>query len=230
MQETNPTSEQSALLGEVIQRAKSQLEQMIDLNPQAMVLLERTGHVMRANRAFISLIGASGYGSIIGEELSALFPGADRSVLQSLTDHRQGLATHDIVLNLEEGRIRRLRFTVVDGGHGSEALVIIAHDITDELLQADLAARANKVEAVRALMGALMHHLNQPLTVLMIRAKLMHQALEHGTAKPEEIQATFVEIMKLTMKMAALLQKVDAVKNYVTEEYIPGLEILDLDK
>ena len=40
----------------VLLRAKQELEHMIDLNPQGMALLDRSGIVRRANRALLELL------------------------------------------------------------------------------------------------------------------------------------------------------------------------------
>jgi hypothetical protein len=133
-------------------------------------------------------------------------------------------------VTLDGGRNLLLRFSVVGGGSDSGTLVVIAHDATLEKRQAELVEKAYKVEAIRALMGALMHHMNQPLTVVMIRAKLMQQALEGGKVNIEDLKSTFRDIMELTMKMAEMLKRVEGSGDYQTQEYIQGLSILKIDE
>jgi PAS domain S-box-containing protein len=214
---------------DMIQRAKSQLEQMIDLNPESMVLVDGVGSVLRANRSFVTLLGATNFGGVLGHTLTELFPFDDPSFFPSLLADRKDCESREIQVRLGDGRERLMRFTVVAGGQDTETLVVIAHDATHERLQAELIEKAYKVEAIRALMGALMHHLNQPLTVLMVRARLMQQALEKGQLDPETLKATFHDIMELTMRMANVLKKVEESDDYQTQEYIRGLDILKID-
>ncbi|MCE9614100.1 MAG: PAS domain-containing protein [Lentisphaerae bacterium] len=219
---------ESAPLGDLIQKAKTQLEQMIDLNPESMVLVNPAGDVLRANRAFVALLAADGYQGVLGRKLVELFPLEDLEFFSALLAGREGYDAREVSVRLGDGRERLLRFTVV-GGRDAETLVVIAHDATLERTQAELVEKAYKVEAIRALMGALMHHLNQPLTVVMIRAKLMQQAVEAGKVNTDELKSTFRDIMDLSMKMANILKKVEDSEDYKTQEYMSGLDILKID-
>ncbi len=216
-------------LGEVIQRAKSQLERMIDLNPESMALVDGKGTVLRANRALVTMLNASGFPKVLGQKLGALFPVEDGQFFEKLLVGEADHESAEISVRLDDGAARLLRFSVVVGGRDSETLIVIAHDATLEKSEADLIEKGYKVEAVRALMGALMHHLNQPLTVLMVRAKLTQQAVERGNLDPEGLKATFNDIMDLTMRMANMLKRVEESDDYQTQRYIDGLDILKID-
>jgi nitrogen-specific signal transduction histidine kinase len=159
-----------ARVAEAIQRAKVQLEHMIDLNPECMVLVDQDGQVLRANRAFLELLHEGQFQSVLGSPLANLFPSVERAFFTSLLANKTNHSWFEKNEKMAEGGERRLQFGVLSGGASSEALVVIVHDVTRDQEKSALLEKGFKVEAVQALMGALMHHLNQPLTVVMIRA------------------------------------------------------------
>ena len=220
--------EQAADLSEAIQKAKAQLELMIDLNPQSMVLVDEAGSVVRANRAFLSLVGANAFRDVLGRPLGDLFD-AETGGLDVLLAERGGHASCENRVRLPSGAEGILRFTKVGGGSDADTIVVIVEDVTALRAAEVRAEKSNKLQAVQALMGALMHHMNQPLTVVMIRAKLMHQALEKGSVDPEQIKSAMKDIMDLTMKMATLLRQVEQSRDFETQEYVKGLDILKID-
>jgi len=214
-------------LGGVIERAKRQLEHMIDLNPESIVLVDRGGIVLRVNRAFLGLLGVREFADVLGRPLLELVPTPDADVLATIL---RGAAGGDgCECRIEIGGLPRLLRITSAGAESNDVLVLIVQDVTDARRDAELVEKAYKVEAVRTLMGALMHHLNQPLTVVMIRARLQLQALEEQRSKPEEIMTTLQDIMKLTMKVADVLRRVESSRDYATQEYIQGVDIMRID-
>lgn len=214
-------------LGGVIERAKRQLEHMIDLNPESIVLVDRSGVVLRVNRAFLALLGVREFADVLGRPLLELVPTPDADLLATVL---RGAAGGDgCECRIEMGGLPRLLRITSAGAESNDVLVLIVQDVTDARRDAELVEKAYKVEAVRTLMGALMHHLNQPLTVVMIRARLQMQALEEQRSKPEEIMTTLQDIMKLTMKVADVLRRVESSRDYATQEYIQGVDIMRID-
>lgn len=214
-------------LGGVIERAKRQLEHMIDLNPESIVLVDRGGVVLRVNRAFLALLGVREFADVLGRPLLELVRTPDADLLATVL---RGAAGGDgCECRIEIGGLPRLLRITSAGAESNDVLVLIVQDVTDARRDAELVEKAYKVEAVRTLMGALMHHLNQPLTVVMIRARLQLQALEEQRSKPEDIMTTLQDIMKLTMKVADVLRRVENSRDYATQEYIQGVDIMRID-
>lgn len=215
--------------GPAIERAKRELEHMIDLHPQGMMLVDGQGHVQRANRALLRLVGAAGFAEVLGRSLVDLFPGIDPT--QLLTPGAD--ASEARALSGEtpgpDGRPRRLRLTAVGAGAETARYVVLAHDETDAAAPDAHAERRYKQEAVRALMGALMHTVNQPLTVIMIKAHLLHLAMEEGTAHPDDSRRSLQEIMRLTTQVSDLLQTLEQPRDFVTQPYLRDVAILDVD-
>lgn len=122
------------------------------------------------------------------------------------------------------------RFTLVSIGEVSEARVLIVEDITSQKERAARDEKEHKKEAVRALAGALMHNVNQRLTVITVRAKLMLMTLEKDEIRAEELKKGMHDIVELALEIAGILAQLENQKDFVTETYLDGLEIMDLEK
>lgn len=214
-----------------IERAKQELEQMIDLNPQIMLMVDGAGIVMRANRALLDLLGLKGYQDVIGRRLHEIFPSASAEFFNALLEIGPESETmREAVIVQEAGQHRILRFTIVESGASANLNVVIVDDVTHEKEKAAALEKEHKKHAVQVLMGALMHNINQPLTVIMAKAHLMQLALEQNTMRPGDMKQSLKDIMKFTMEIAALLERVEHPKDFVTESYLPDMDILDIDR
>ncbi|OGV70256.1 MAG: hypothetical protein A2283_00350 [Lentisphaerae bacterium RIFOXYA12_FULL_48_11] len=216
------------VINRTIERAKQELEHMIDLNPQVMLLVDRNGRVVRANRALLELIGLPDFKKILGKGLNDLFPCEDKSFFQSLLSSKGGYDVQEIKVIFGPQIYRIMRFAIVSSDN--DVSVIIVNDITSEKEQAFHQEKKFKKEAVQALMGGLMHNVNQPLTVIMVQAQFMQLALEKGLARPEEMKKELQNIMTLTMQIADMLKTVERPKDFVTQPYLNGIDILDIQQ
>ena len=215
-------------LQETIQRAKVQLESMIDLNPQAMVFLDSAGIVMRANLAFVHLVGGQRFPDVLGISVFDLL-GLDEAIRKQLAGDSGPYTTVETTVPGPHDGERVLRISIVAGATASEARILVIDDVTALRQQEKRTEKTNKFEAIQALTGALMHNLNQPLTVIMIRAQLMLQAVEQGKATDDELRSTLSDIMDISMKMAGLLRRIETLDRFETQEYTKGLDILKLE-
>ncbi len=213
----------------VIEAAKRQLEQMIDSNPHTMLLVDRSQTIARANQAFLRLAGLARFDQALGHALSEFFACPDPHLFERMMDSG-GYAVCETLTNLPGKSDRTVRFTVIGSGRDTELFAVMAHDISDETGQALEQERAHKKEAVRSLMGALMHRINQPLTVIMVRAQLMALALEKNRIEPDDFAGSLQDIMKMTMEISQTLKSMETPTDFATEPYLPGLDILDLNR
>ncbi|MBA4387476.1 MAG: hypothetical protein C0404_05805 [Verrucomicrobia bacterium] len=213
-----------------IERAKLELENMIDLNPQVMMLVDKNGVITRANSALINLLGLGGYAEVLGKRLSSLFSCDDSAFFDQLLHATSGHRTRETHVQLCSDQKNILSFTAVPSGRGSGLYVVIVEDVTAEREKASQLEKEHKKEAVQALVGALLHNVNQPLTVILVRAHLMRLALEKGESRPGEILKNLQDIVKLTVQVADMLKLMETPRDFVMESYIKGVEILDLKK
>lgn len=213
---------------QMIERAKRELEQMIDLNPQAMLLVDAEHRVERANKALLEFLGLAGFEDVLHKRLEELFPGKDEFFAGLLAG--SGYASRESDVDSGTDTYRALRFRVVGAGEGGQLSALIIEDITKEkALAADL-ERQHKTEAVGPLVGALMHRINQPLTVITVRTKLMQMALERGEVDHEEFRKTLEDIGNLALEISNILRRAQNAKSFVTVMYDRTTDILDLDK
>jgi nitrogen-specific signal transduction histidine kinase len=213
---------------EIIQRAKQELEQMIDLNPQAMLLVDSAHRVGRANRALLEFLGLAGFKDVLDKRLEELFPGQDEFFAELLSG--SGYTSRELGVDVGTDRHRALRFRVVGAGEGGHLSAMIIEDITrDKALAAEL-ERQHKTEAVGPLVGALMHRINQPLTVITVRTKLMQMALDRGELNREEFRKTLSDIGNLAMEISDVLRRARNAKTFVTVTYDRTTDILDLER
>lgn len=214
-----------------IQQAKTQLEDMIDLHPEGMLLIDSRNRILRVNRALLGLVDMRSYGDILGRDLDEAFPVASGDGQIALLSTILGRAKQapEVAVTLHTGKRRVLHFSphaaVTPGG----VWVLTVRDPSSEKLEALRRERRHKKEAVKALVGALMHHINQPLTVLIVRARLMQMAISQGTATMPDLEIGVQEIAALSLQISEILKKVDGREDYETEEYTKGVDILRID-
>jgi len=227
MAETSQTNEES--LAAIIERAKQQLQHMIDLNPEGMLLVDAELIVTRANRAFLDLTGVTDFGSALGKRLDSLISFDDPEFAERLPAGKPGDDAMETEVGLAGGNKRIFRFTVVGSEAASGFWVLMVRDVTEEKQQALVREKTHKKEAAHQLTGALMHHMNQPLTVIMVTANLLKMELEKGEIDPEKLREGLEKIMSLATDTAKTLQMADEARDFVTEAYTDHLSIMDLE-
>lgn len=212
-----------------IERAKKELENMIDLNPSVLVLVDGGGTILRGNIALLRLLGRNDFSGLIGRRLRDVFASEDPDFFEGLRKPERDHATYETRVRLPAGGTPRdFRFTVVAQGEVSESYVVIVNDVTDEKRRSGEAEKLNKQEAVHALAGALMHNLNQNLTVITVETHMMMAALEKGNPDLEAMKKELRHIRDLVMEIANVLSNAERSAEYVTESYPGGESILSL--
>lgn len=217
-------------LNRIIERAKQQLEQMIDLNPEPMLLVDRNKTVIRTNKALLKFLGLSGFHNVLGRQLHDLFRCEDALFFSQVLEDQSGHEVREMEVNLPDGLIRVLQFTFVGSGTEMELYVVIVRDVTEGKERAKHLEKKHKKEAVQALMGALMHNINQPLTVIMVKAGLMQVALGKGMTEPEQLKKTISDITASAMQIADILKHIESPNDFITEPYMRGVDILDFKR
>ncbi len=209
-----------------IANAKRELEQMMDLNPQGMLLVDGGGKISRVNRAIVELTGAGGFDALLGKPFASIFADGDDTFDKAIAECARGAKPLDRQVTLPNGFVRELRFSVAGAASGLH--VIIVADITGERERLIDQEKKYKKEAVAALIGGLMHNINQPLTVLTVTARLMEMGLKKPEPDVVELGKNLATISDLVMQVKHMMEKVETASDYVTEEYLAGKRILDI--
>lgn len=226
---TRKTEPSGTDLGRVIETAKQELERMIDLNPMMMLLVDPNGRVLRANRALLQALELSGFDVVLGRDIWDLFP-CERSSMTGLLDRYDGYSNREWTGTFGGHGERHLSFTIVGTGASDDPRVLIVEDVTEEKARAKNDEKEHKRAAVEALAGALKHRINQSLTVITVRSKLMLMALEKGSVDTDELRKSLQDITELALDVSQVLSDVEKPRDYVTEPYLADVEILDLKR
>ena len=223
-------------LQERIRHAKVELERMIDLNPQGMFLAGPDGKVLRANAGLLKLLGLSAFSEVLGKSCEDLFPtpaGAPCPLAGFFAKPQfgpGGTFVEEAGADIRYGEPATLRFTVVGSGPETKRYVVLVDDVTEEKKAARRREKQGRIEVAEALAGALNHVLNQPLAVILGRAQLLLFSLEKNGIKMEEFRPALQEIVDLTRRVADTLRKSRNFRDFVTETYLDGVGILDLER
>lgn len=213
-----------------IARAKNELEEMIDLNPQVIMLLDEHGRIARANKATLDFFKIADYSEILYKDLKMLLPGSSEKILTDLLEQPKGYHSIELTADMPKTGARTLKLSLVSSGKSRESSILIINDVSGESEKAKKLEKKHKKEAVQALTGALMHNINQPLTVIMMRAQMVKVAIQRNTIDPAEVRRSLDDVMKLAMKIADMLQAVEKPRDFVTEPYVEGVDILNMQK
>lgn len=224
-----PESEPEIDLEEVIAGAKRDLERMIDLNPMVMLLVGSDGSILRANRALLTMLEREEFPDVLGSPVRDLFRCDDPELLSRLLSGGS-YAEETGTARLPDGRVLALRFVYVESGGNDGQGVLMVADVTSDQARAEQLEKSLKTEAVRALAGALMHTINQPLTVIMVKARLMHAALEKQSIDTGELRNNLQQIMDLTLDISRTLSAAERPTDFVTADYYKSLRIMDLNQ
>ena len=214
-------------LNRIIERAKRELEQMIDMTPDVMFLLDTRGTILRANRALLNLLGASQFNAVIGRPVAEIFqlknPAEISRFLAGTEPRAELMLKADI-----GGRTRDLEFTVMPAGQAAGWRVAFVEDVEEERRKTETLEEQCRKEAARTLVCTLMHNLNQPLTVITIRCQLLLLSLNKGSLNPDELKKGLEEISELTMQVANTLSRAQSFRDFVTTPYTEHSAIVDL--
>lgn len=213
----------------VIEQAKRQLERMIDIHPQGMLLIGQDGAVLRANSAALKLSGHSAYPEILGQPLRTVVCANNRPGIEKKIDRflHEG-ADPETALEFEGRNKRLVRLRRVCAGGDHNVCIVLVDDITDRKAADKKLEKQNKIEAAEAVVGALMHNINQPLTVITIRCQLLLLSLEKGSLNPDELKKGLEEISELTLQVADTLSRAQTFRDFVTTRYSDHTSIVDL--
>lgn len=201
---------------------------MLDLNPQVMLLVDAAGKVLRVNRALLRLLMAPGFETVLNKRLPELFACDDPHFFTRLLAGKESCRTAETSAVLPGMQKRVLRFSAVNSGRDVSALIV--EDITQDKKLAAQTEKKHKKEAVQALVGGLMHNVNQPLTVIMVQAHFILMSLERQRGDPVGLRRELENIMAQAMRIAAMIKGVGRPGDFVTERYLDGIEILDIKR
>ncbi|KAF0145939.1 MAG: response regulator with CheY-like receiver AAA-type ATPase and DNA-binding domain [Nitrospirae bacterium] len=110
-----------------------------------------------------------------------------------------------------------------------EAVNIRLHEYIEELNRAkDELVKSKQDRAVTETSKAMIHHMRQPLTYLVMAIELFTDEIQGGAFNMDTIQKRLFAIEEAGMKVSELLKKFEALKEYKTVEYSDRTKIIDI--
>jgi len=204
----------------------------LDGFPAALYRSTLEGTILYCNRAFAALFGYTSMHELIGSPEVDLYRNKkDRGHLLERLLHQDRLVDLPIDFQRRDGTVFSCAATVravsddegmvvhVDGllrdGAGGVRPVPPAAAMPDERLQ-----------GVLELAGGVVHHLNQPLTILN---NLLNELLVDLPINPPGFDK-LVRIQKQLSRVIEITRKIASIQTYESVEYVAGVRIVDIEK
>ncbi len=158
---------------------RREVEIMLETIPNGVVMLDREGRIVLANRAFSEMMDPGGQQPFIGLPLHVVFPpevsqGLDKLMRRS---HRMGSASSEFEVHAQKGLLSIVAsVAVVDSGNASgstqrpggssqaHAYVVVLEDVTELL-------RAQKQVAWKEVARRVAHEIKNPLTPVALSSE-----------------------------------------------------------
>ncbi|MFH0878606.1 MAG: PAS domain-containing protein [Lentisphaerota bacterium] len=233
-----PGPEKTVQVSRMIENAKQELERMIDAHPQGMCLATLNGRIQRANQALLQILELTSYAEVIGKRFRDLLPEGNSpetlnemdSLLAARPSQRGPYVSRQIKIKARKGDVRTLGFTVVTSSEDHDLIIVLVEDMTRREVEDLQRQKRLKMEAAEAVVGALMHTLNQHLTVITIRSQLLQLSLSRPNLYIDAMKKGLDEITNLSTQIAEILRQAQTFNDYVTMPYLNESAIVDLKK
>ncbi|WP_108661655.1 ATP-binding response regulator [Acuticoccus kandeliae] len=154
------------------QEAHRQVRQLIDANPDAVIVVDRHGKVRYVNEAASQLFAPSG-DTLVGDWLGFSIEQGTTSEIEIL-GHGHPVTAEMRVADIE--------------WQGEPAILASIRDVTENRILSDQLREAQKMEAVGILAGGIAHDFNNLLVVIMGNTEFLIDACEEGDPRREMAQ------------------------------------------
>jgi PAS domain S-box-containing protein len=214
------------LLFNQIEEHEHFLANIIDCIRPQLIVIDRQGRVVMANRAFLEA-GGWQEGEVLGMEYRRLCTsgGGEQTcpVDAVLSSGRMASSVH-----YAEGAggpcwLERTATPMLDAAGEVEFVIEVIRDLTAQrLLEAEKVERS-KLEGVVEMAGAVAHEINTPLFAALGTAQMLEDDLA-GTAEEEEVR-TVIRNLKTISELTA---KMTAMTGYSSRDYVGETRIVSL--
>jgi nitrogen-specific signal transduction histidine kinase len=217
---------------ELLERIKRELQLIFDVVSEAIMLVSRDMVIRRINRAGLAMSGKPTYAELLGRKC--------HQAIHGLSDPCPGCA---VAAAFQEGRPQERELVRHIAGRtiyrrqrafplGPSLVVEVTEDVTEQRELREQTVRAEKLQAVMRLAGALAHEISQPLAAASGRAELLEMAVSQpaAPADPAELSRHVESLRGSCRRIAEIVRRLQGVSTYATKPYYGTEEIFDLDK
>ena len=194
--------------------AQGQWERSLDAIADYMCLLDRSGHIMRANRAMIKRFKPL-YGNLVGRDYRTIFSVADAPDTQPAMPpavEASPFVIPEIELPNLKGWFTVSSFPLKDEHEAITGVVFIVRDITDQHATAEALKKAEvsqhqatKMEAIGRLAGGIAHDFNNMLTSILGYSSLMLKMTKPDDPRYNDIHEIILAAERATALTRQLL-------------------------
>ncbi|KAB2887703.1 MAG: GAF domain-containing protein [Desulfobulbaceae bacterium] len=214
------------LLFNQIEEHEHFLANIIDCIRPQLIVIDRQGRVVMANRAFLE---ASGWqeGEVLGMEYRRLCRSEEGREMcpvdQVLTSGRMASSIHRLDGGDGPRWLERTATPMIDESGEVEFVIEVIRDLTAQrLLEAEQVERS-KLEGVVEMAGAVAHEINTPLFAALGTAQILEADLA-GTAEEEDIRT----VIRNLKSISELTAKMTAMTGYSSRDYVGETRIVSL--
>jgi PAS domain S-box-containing protein len=194
------------------------------IRPQ-LIVLDRSKHVVMANRVFLDKMGLE-ESEVLGMEYYDVCPIEEGDKVcpadSVLKDGKPASFTHSQTIDGTAHWIERTAYPMFDKNDNIEFVIEIIRDVTAKKQFEDEQIERVKLQGVVDLAGTVAHEINSPLFAALGAAQLMEDDLK------EEEQIQDVQMIIRNLKsISELTSKMTAMTGFEGKEYVGGANIVE---
>jgi len=205
--------------------------EFLDGFPAAIFRSTLEGTIAYCNRCFASLFGYDSVKALIGSPEAALYRNMkDRGYLVDCLQQQGRLYDIPIGFRKRDGSALSCAVTV-RGVFDDDGMMVhvdgLLRDITTEMVERqNRRAHGEKFQGALEMAGGVVHHLNQPLTIVdnLLNEMLADAAVERTCFD------RMLKVQQQVSRMIAITRKIAAIKRYESMDYVAGVKIVDIEK
>jgi two-component system, NtrC family, nitrogen regulation sensor histidine kinase NtrY len=175
--------EQLSGANQALEERRRELETILETIPSGVVTLDKSGAILLANRAFLSLMGHREESDLAGRRIETLFPADCSEDLARVIrrSHRMGAASTEVETH-SLGRVMHLAVTSarLELGPDKQGSVLVVEDTTELL-------RAQRQLAWKEVAQRVAHEIKNPLTPIALSAERIRRHLDRATEESPSV-------------------------------------------
>lgn len=202
-------SEQSRLIAEeALRESESRYRSLVDMSPDAILVLDATDRIVFANPEGHTLFGSQNRTEILGKRFANYVCG-DTLTFNKSPRIRDEDPTHSYT----SVSLRRLDDEVFEADittrpvsyAGLETRLLIIRDVTEQNRVNDHLAQTSKLATLGEMAAGITHELSQPLNIMRFAAEGSLLKMDRGDMPKEQIQKQFDLISMQSARMADII-------------------------
>jgi two-component system NtrC family sensor kinase len=168
-------------LFEMVERGKAEWEAAFDALAEGLAVVDRNGHVVRANQSLGRVLGRE-VAALVGQPFASMVADAPDAVAELVTRPGGVRAPPLVIRSPGRGRMLRLTAARVGAAPAEGPVVVLIEDVTEQRTIEGQLIQSEKMAAVGQLVSGVAHELNNPLTSI---AGLSELLLEQAAVGPD---------------------------------------------